>query len=189
MAQRRFMHVFPRGHIECSNVHAWCQEMAVIRLQDAWARFCRELVLTSASDQPMTAAGTPLPRAPGIVVRSDAINALRRVYSRPPGEPKWFDAQASLRAATILGVHNYASISSGIGVTPSPLDDLRSLRNFLAHRGELTAAGVRSIASRLQLAGRANVLSILLSPSSSSGMTILELWVKQLQAMSLVAVR
>jgi hypothetical protein len=131
---RRFSHVFPAGHHECSKVHLWCQEMCVIRLLDAWARFCRELVLTSASKQPETAGGIRLPLAPGIKDRKDALKALRAVYTRFPWEPRWVDPQSCLNAANILKIANYPTISAGIAVTPSPVEDLRRLRNFLTHR-------------------------------------------------------
>jgi len=59
-----------------------------IRLLDAWARFCRELVLISASEQPLTLAGTRLPLAPGITGRKDALKVLRTIYKRFPWEPQ-----------------------------------------------------------------------------------------------------
>lgn len=186
---RRFSHVFPNGNETCSALHVWTQEMCVIRLQDAWARFCRELVLVSASEQPLTTGGMPVPRAPGISRRGDALSALRRVYTRFPHEPRWFDAQACLNAATILNIRNYAAVSAGIGVTPAPLDDLRTLRNFLAHRSELTAADVRATSLRNSLPAGLDAISILKSTSSSAAMTILQLWIKQLQTMAQIAVR
>jgi hypothetical protein len=185
----RFRHIFAKGHETCSASHGWTQEMSVVRLQDSWSRFCRELVIISASERPVTAAGTLVPLAPGISRRSDALNALHVVYTRPPYEPKWFDAQACLRAASILRLNNYASVSGGIGVTPSPLDDLRALRNFLAHRSQMTATGVRDTAIRNSLPPKSGVIAILQSDSTNPGMTILQLWVKQLQTMALIAVR
>ncbi len=169
--------------------HGWSREMCVVRLQDAWARFCRELVLISASEQPITLNGTLLPLAPGIKCRKDALSALRVIYNRPPWEPKWFDAQACLKPATILRISNYASMSGGIAVSPSPLDDLRTLRNFLVHRSEQTAADVQTVAKKLHLPVTTGAIAILLSNSGTTGTTMLELWVRQLQAMAQVAVR
>lgn len=187
--RRRFAHVFPTGHETCSNLHGWTQEMCLIRLQDAWARFCRELVLVSASEEPLTAAGIKLALAPGINRRSDALNRLRSIYNRFPHEPKWFDPQACLRGATILNVANYAAISAGIGVTPSPLDDLRDLRNFVAHRSEQTAAQVRAAAVRNHLSQNHGVIAILESPSVTPPGTILQVWTEQLQTMAQIATR
>lgn len=189
--RRRFLHVFPKGkgHEACADLHLWTQEMCVIRLQDAWARFCRELVLMSASEQPLTASGVRLPRSPGIARRIDALNALRTRYSRPPHEPKWYDAQSCLTAAAMLRVANYASISAGLSVTPSPLDDLRDLRNFLAHRTESTALRVCAVAMRNSLSAQLGVLAILASPSTAVGTCILEHWIRELQTMAQIAVR
>ena len=185
----RFSYVFPTGHETCSQFHLWCQEMCVIRLLDAWARFCRELVLFSATEKPLTAGGTRLPLAPGIATRKDALQKLQSVYSKLPYEPRWHDAQACLNGASLLGVANYPNISAGIGVTPSPLEDLRHLRNFVAHRNDRTAARVRVAATNILVAPTSDVIAILQSPSKSPPATVLQLWIRQLQAMSQIAVR
>lgn len=185
----RFSYVFPIGHEVCSEFHLWRQEMCVIRLLDAWARFCRELVLVSASEQPLTMGGTRLPLAPGIATRTDALHLLQTAYTRVPYEPRWHDAQACLRAAGLLRVANYSSISAGIAVTPAPLDDLRDLRNFLAHRNERTASKVRNAAASNSAPVTSDVIAILQSPSGSPPATILQLWIQQLQTMSQIAVR
>lgn len=186
---RRFSHIFPKGHQECSQVHLWCQEMCVIRLLDAWARFCRELILISASERPLTATGTRLPLAPGIRGRKDALKILRTVYYKFPWEPRWIDAQASLRAASLLKVANYSTISAGIAVTPSPLEDLRRLRNFLAHRNEGTATEVHNTAVNLGVAPTSNVIAILQSVTSDPTSNVLQTWIEQLEAMSQIAAR
>lgn len=185
----RFSHRFSKGHEDCSQFHLWCQEMCVIRLLDAWARFCRELVLVSASEQPLTAGGTRLPRAPGIAGRKDALNALRTVYTRFPWEPRWVDAQACLKAANVLGISNYSTLSAGLAVTPSPVEDLCRLRNFLAHRNEGTAVQVHIAAVNIGVARSSNVIGILRSVTPSSSLSVLQKWIQQLQVMSEIAAR
>jgi hypothetical protein len=186
---RRFSYVFPPGHGSCSEFHLWRQEMCVIRLLDAWARFCRELVLISSSEQPLTAGGTRLPLAPGITGRKDALRTLRTLYTRFPWEPRWTDAQACLKAANLLGIANYSTISTGIAVTPSPLEDLGRLRNFLAHRNEGTAAEVRAAAVNVGMAPTSNVIAILRTVTGASTLSVLQLWIKQLQTMAQIAAR
>lgn len=186
---RRFSHVFPRGHKVCSELHLWCQEMCVVRLLDAWARFCRELVLASASERPLTAGGARLPLAPGIAGRKDALGKLRTTYTRFPWEPRWTDAQACLRGANLLGVANYSNISAGIAVTPSPLEDLCRLRNFLAHRNEGTAAEVLKAAANIGTAPTSDVIGILESAIAPATSNVLELWIGQLQTMAMIATR
>jgi hypothetical protein len=74
-------------------------------------------------------------------------------------------------------------------VTPSPLDDLRTVRNFLAHRNERTAALVRTASTNIPVAPTSNVIAIMLSASSATPLTVIQLWVKQLQTMSQISVR
>lgn len=50
----------------CGPPHSMSKEVCAIRLLDAWSRFCKELVVCSASRQPLTAVGNVLPLAPGI---------------------------------------------------------------------------------------------------------------------------
>jgi hypothetical protein len=163
--------------------------MCVIRLLDAWARFCRELVLRSASEQPLTVGGTRLPLAPGITGRKDVLRVLRTVYTKFPWEPRWIDPQSCLKAANILKIPNYATVSSGLAVSPSPVEDLRKLRNFLAHRNEGTAAEVHTAASNIGIAPTANVIGILQSVPAGSGLNVLRTWVEQLQTMSEISAR
>jgi hypothetical protein len=186
---RHFSHIFPNGHEDCSKVHPWCQEMCAIRLLDAWARFCRELVLISASEQPLTLAGTRLPLAPGITGRKDALKVLRTIYKRFPWEPRWFDAQSCLGAASFLKVANYSTLSAGLAVTPSPIEDLRKLRNFLAHRNERTAAEVHAAAVNMGIVPTSKVIEILQTVTAGLSVNVLRTWIEQLQAMSDIAAR
>jgi hypothetical protein len=185
----RFSHVFPKGHEDCSKFHLWCQEMCVIRLLDAWARFCRELVLISASEQPLTVGGTRLPLAPGITGRKDVLSALRTIYTRFPWEPRWIDAQACLKAANFLRISNYSTLSAGLAITPSPVEDLCRLRNFMAHRNETTAAEVHTAAVNIGVAPTSNVIAILQTVTTGSSLNVLQTWIEQLQAMSEIAAR
>ena len=185
----RFSHVFPKGHEECSTFHLWCQEMCVIRLLDAWSRFCRELVLKSASEQPLTVGGSRVPLAPGITGRRDVLKVLRTVYTKFPFEPRWIDAQACFRAASMLKIANYSTVSSGLAVSPSPVDDLRKLRNFLAHRHEGTAGEVHAAAANIGIAPTSDVIGILRSNSAGTGLNVLQTWIEQLQTMSEISAR
>lgn len=189
MVLQRFTHVFPNGHERCAEPYPWCQEMCVVRLLDAWARFCRDLVLISASQQPLTSSGTRLPLAPGIKRRKDALRVLRAVYTRFPWEPRWIDAQACLSAANLLKIANYSTLSAGLAVTPSPVEDLRKLRNFLAHKNEGTAAEVRTTAVNIGVGNSSDVIGILQSDPTGSGANTIQSWIQQLQAMSEIAAR
>jgi len=186
---RRFATLCPSGHKQCEDSHLWCQEMCIVRLADAWSRFCRELVLVSASEEPLMAVGGRVPRAPGIADRRGALTVLRSVYTRFPHEPRWIDTQSCLRAANILGIANYATVSAGLAVTPSPVDDLRDVRNFLAHRNEGTAAAVRAVATNVGIAPSSKALGILNDLWPGASKTVLQTWTTHMLAMSQIAAR
>ena len=110
-------------------------ELCVIRLHDAWSRFCRELVVTSAYAKPMTAQGDRVPRAPGVKRRDQVIPKLLATYKKRSQEPYWYLTDQCLDAAGRLKVSNYSAIASGIGISfpdmsPSPNDQVRLVRNF-----------------------------------------------------------
>lgn len=118
-------------------------EMTVIRLLDAWARFCRELVIISAGCNPLTVRGTQLARAPGIKRRTEVIPTLMSTYSRRRYEPNWAQATECVDAAQRLRIRNFSTVSGAIGAVGSPVDDLRRVRNFFAHRGKGTVDQVQ----------------------------------------------
>jgi hypothetical protein len=114
-------------------------EMAVIRLQDAWARFCRELIIMSASGNSVTLNGSVVPAV--IRKRSDVVPALLATYKkRRQYEPKWERAVDCIDAATRLKVANLGTLAAALGSTNSPADEIRHIRNFYAHRRQGAAA-------------------------------------------------
>lgn len=152
-------------------------EMSVIRLHDAWARFSREIVVLSAGGRPYTANGYRLPTAPGIRKISDVIPLLLRSYSKPRRyEPKWARSQECIQAAQLLHIPNFSTFAAAIGATNSPAEDLRPIRNFLAHRGEDSAKSVRNQSFFTNGTGKVNVEGVagkLVPP----GITLFEKWI------------
>lgn len=74
-----------------------------------------------------------------------AMETLRSTYTgklKKPSywEPKWFDAAESIEAARRLKVANIAEISAGLGLSPSPLPEMRAVRNYLAHKSSTAVA-------------------------------------------------
>lgn len=120
-------------------------EMAIIRLHDAWARFSRELIILSAGGRAITASGQRLPLAPGITNPNNVISYLLPLLGRNVHfEPKWAVPLEAIKAAQMLNVANFSTISASLGATNSPAEEIRPLRNFLAHRGKDTAGKVRN---------------------------------------------
>ena len=174
--------------VAVEHIHRDCREMCVLRLHDAWARFCRELVILSAGCRPITLNGARIPFAPHISGRNDVLPRLRSLYPRTRGnwEPRWYIANECVNAAQRLNISNFVAVSTGIGLTPSPADHLRCMRNFLAHRGERTAIDVRRIAQSLG-SHQGTKVDVILSQPTHPGMTVFEKWARDLQNMARIA--
>ncbi len=172
---------------QCSDAHIVARDGALIRLQDDWGRFCRDLILISAVGGCSTVAGIALPNR--AASPRDALTILRSSFSgraKPPDwEPKWFIANQALDAARRLRVGNLAAVSGALGSTPSPLEEIRVLRNFVAHRSERAAIEARRYSGLNHLKG----LHAYLQSLQSGGSSLLETWVRQLQVMAESAVQ
>jgi len=184
----------PNPKVKQTNVH-WPEvtlnvaEGCAIRLYDSWNRFCRELILQSASELPTTAAGVIVPQAPTISRRADVLPTLLSKLKRKPsyGEPRWADASECLTAAKLLSLSNYSTVSAAIGATPSPAEDIRKTRNFIAHRNVKTGIELRAVISSYGV-GTIHVEQ-LLRHTVHSGITVLGKWVEELRLLAEAAVQ
>ncbi|HDZ8835925.1 TPA: hypothetical protein RUX00_003984 [Aeromonas dhakensis] len=156
-------------------------EMCIIRVHDAWARFCRDLVFSSSIGA-ATTSGVIL--KPVIVGRSfaDFMQAYQSTFRRPPRfEPKWANASDSLDAAQRVGVKNFATISAVLAAANSPADDLRKVRNYYAHRVPDTANKIKTIpwvaASRNLRLTPVDIPGAL----TTGGISYFEQWIRDLQ--------
>jgi hypothetical protein len=176
------------GKIGCLRPARPCREYCAIRLHDVWARYCRELVIRSASERPLTLSGTALPMAPSINRRADVLPRLRVLFSekRRWWEPDWADQVVCIEAANRLAVANHSSISAGVGLTPSPVEDIRRVRNFLAHRQRWTAQFVAKLSESRGLPAVCLPERVLVSRGSGGDVLFTE-WVQQLRDMARVA--
>lgn len=174
----------------CLAAHSLSREDAAIQLQDRWNAFCRELVLLSWRGEVRTLSGTYIPRREGNRTREAALMALRATFTgrskkRAEWEPRWFSPTDAIDAAGRLHVANLASISSGLGLTPSPLDELRAIRNHFAHRGRESSSRLRIC---LGAGADASVAHDHLSQTTLGGATQFEVWASQLDSMARIAV-
>jgi len=171
----------------CTLAHRSCREACVIRLNDAWARFCRQLIIQSAACHAITFSGRVVPLAPNINVPSEVIPRLLAINNWKY-EPRWHDATICIQAARDLKINNYFDVSAGIGLSPSPLEDLRRVRNFLAHRTKGTARQMEKVAKLLQLSPRTSV-DDLLQTYVPPGLTTFSKWVSEMQLMSELSIQ
>ena len=166
------------------------REMCVVRLHDAWARFCRELVVLSAYAQPLTAQGQRVTRVSGVRDRQQVIPTLLATYRWKKTEPSWHIPTDCIGAARSLNIANNSTIASGLGLSfpQSPTDQLRQMRNFFAHRNVHTAKDVEQIAISL---GMPNVryFHLLLVSVMPPGVPLFVLWVQRLRRMAWLAIQ
>lgn len=166
----------------------------VVRLHDAWVRLCRELIIRSAAQEPMSLTGMRVIKAPGIHTRADVIPKLSVIYppigrTRPPyWEPRWGDITECLRAASVLRLSNYLQISAGLGMPGSPIDDLRLLRNYIAHRRADTARKLAPIFHKYRIPIIHQVYSIPAHPVTG-GIPLFAQWIGQMQVMAEIALQ
>src|ERR1035438_5535119 len=72
-------------------------EMVVIRMHDAWARFCREIVITSAIGNTVTISGLPVSRCHVTVTdHGSAVAYLLSTYKKRRYEPNGADVKDAM---------------------------------------------------------------------------------------------
>lgn len=170
----------------CSVIHLYGQEMCVIRLLDAWSRFCRELIILCAGCQPVTSSGQVVSLAPGITSRNDAVASLS---NSPRGkEPAWHVASECIGVLRRLNIHNRAQIIAALGAANSPADDLRNVRNYFAHRNDDTISKVEETKRRLTLSSHYKAMDIVME-RVSPGITLFEMWVTLLKIIAQDAIK
>ena len=180
-------------HTPLTSQQRFVVELCVIRLHDAWSRFCRELVVTSAYAKPLTAQGNRVPRAPGVQRRDQVIPKLIATYKKRSQEPYWYLTEQCLDAAGRLKVSNYSALSSGIGISfpdmsPSPNDQVRLVRNFFAHRHQESAGKALEIARNLHIPGITHPRSLVIA-TVPPGISVFGLWVNRLRLMAYLSIQ
>jgi hypothetical protein len=117
-------------------------EFCIIQLQDCWTRFVRDLILRSTLGNASRASGARIPPGPlGSMYQRAAMRHLRANWpgsrKKPPyWDPKWFDQGEAGKAIGVLQPMNAVDLTAAIGANTNPIQEVRSLRNFVAHRGE-----------------------------------------------------
>ena len=185
-----FRYGCPERTSTCNSIGVRVRALCVIQLHDAWVRFNRRLIVESAGGRPRAITSRRLSLAAGVASRQDVILQLRRLCPKKPPwwEPRWGDATEGIAAARRLGVSNLSTISAALGSTPSPVDDLRLIRNFYAHRGYETAQNVIRIVQRYSLTGIQHADQLIIAPTAP-GMALFEAWVFDLLIIAEAAVQ
>ena len=121
-------------------------ERSIMQLQIEWEHFVRCFVLDCATGRFEDQNG-PISSslALGSASREKVSHILISRYNRRRREPNWYLPTEAIDAAYRLCLSNFQKISNILGVTPWVLDDLRYLRNFVAHQSKSAALEARKV--------------------------------------------
>lgn len=119
-------------------------ERSIIQLQVEWEHFVRCFVLDCATGRFEDVNGRICSSlALGSASRERVSHTLISSYRKRRREPDWYLPGQAIDAADRLRLSNFRKISTLLGVTPWVLDDLRHLRNFVAHQSKDSALEAR----------------------------------------------
>lgn len=128
-------------------------EYCIVHLQDAWTRFVGDLVLRSALGNATRSGGQPIAPGPlGPITQRDSLTWLRARWQEKGKKkpfywnPNWFTTKDSDRAVDLLQPTNGQDLKTALGAAANPIEDIRVLRNFIAHRGESSAGKLYPLA-------------------------------------------
>lgn len=156
-------------------------EMAVVRLYDAWSRYCRELIVISALGGATTLGGVYLKRSTKASNRKQVIHAATTTTSGRQRWVKWGVATECINVGNRLGIANINTVAAALGATNTASEELRTVRNFFAHRSK----GTREMAmntNRFPVGRRPHVWELAIGGSPTLGLTTFEIWVDNLEA-------
>ncbi|WP_157358399.1 hypothetical protein [Amycolatopsis sp. ATCC 39116] len=182
----------------CNHVKQYAMQYAphvdgcVVSLWDAWNRFLRELVMLSARGVSTGSSGRRY--APKVhLSESQVLNFLRRSKLKLKlidGEPNWYNVNHLTTVINALGLSNSAQIVAAVGATSvhlgstgsiaSPVEEIRLIRNFIAHKTKPNLAKVQVLVGK----NPGNHLHQYLWAKTSGGVERFSLWVTALSALA-----
>ena len=143
-------------------IHEDGQALLVVKLQNSWASFCRDLIDISASSNTRCVR-----RAANSVARDMGFGNL-----------VWHSSEFVVRVAEHLTLTNADQIALYLSANISSAH-VTNVRNYIVHPGSRTESKYREVASA-EGVPRADV-GTLLNVRSSGGATLFERWVKDFQ--------
>ncbi|MGE3842703.1 MAG: hypothetical protein AB7I50_14090 [Vicinamibacterales bacterium] len=166
-------------------------EYCLVQIQDSWSRFVRDLILRSSLGNASRADGTKIP--PGVhgrLFERDARQLLKSKWSAKgmgkDWEPAWTSRDEAGRAIQILQPLNANDIMTALGASTNPITEVKPLRNFVAHRGHVSADKLEVLAGSWSVTWR--------QPSDlclrdGTGLYRFEQWCIRFQAVANAAVK
>ena len=172
----------PNNKYMCPAIHKDGKALMIIRLQLLWGQFCRELVVTSALGRCQTITGTVL------IAAVTSPNEIRRVVNKETKgrPPPWHKPVFAVTIAQNLGTQNFSQLQLALSRI-SPVDDLKTVRDYIVHPWESTRLAYIQVSRNLK-APRIDPVP-LLAIRGKDGSSTFKNWVIQLQNMALDAIR
>jgi hypothetical protein len=176
----------------CNQLSNPVAEYLTIYIQDCWSRFTRDVMLESAFKTSVNRRGTVFKRANNLAIRSSntALDAIRRTWpnrSRPQAaywEPSWYDIRHVAHVDRILGLRN-RDIISGLEDALNPIEEVKMLRNFIAHRGHTSSPEMRELSNRLGLRSVKPLGIITAQHWDGGGRSVMENWLRNFNIVAL----
>lgn len=144
-----------------TNEEIYIIERLLIQLQIEWELFVRNIILDSATGKYKDKQKNKIFSTYKINSREQASHTLISLYNKRKAEPSWYITKDAIDAAEKLKISNYDKISLELGVTPWPLEDLRHIRNFIAHQSKSAALNVRKKSTQPYLSRNINIIDII----------------------------
>ena len=168
---------------------SYSKEMCVVKLNDMWSKYCRNLIIISAVDKPRTITGTTVITSNVVKKYKDVMPFLRRKFNRKNilWEPKWHIAHEAIKAAHELSISNYQTISSAIGAQCSPADEIRIVRNYIVHQNKETARKYIGILINYNIPQNTAAVKML-EEFMILGVNLFEYWIRKLQIMARLSI-
>lgn len=120
-------------------------ERLLIQLQVEFEQFVRGVILDSATGKFTNSAGrVSSPLFTSQVSREQASHKLISLYPKRSKEPDWYLPNDSIVAAQKLNLSNFSQIAATLGINPWTVNDLRYIRNFIAHQSKSSSLTIKA---------------------------------------------
>ncbi len=172
----------PPFSVSCPPLHEDSRLMLVVLLQNAWARFCEDLLVSSVFGSGPTLGGKHLSEIAIPPESASTISHFRKLKGEVAHElpwqndyPIWHNPEYVVRLSDRLKPDNDYEIQSGLGASVE-VRNLNTVRNYIVHGSNESA--YRNLLVRY---GTAN-LSVpqFLMVDTGSGVSVFEEWIKDL---------
>ena len=161
----------------CEPIHQYGRAYLVVRLQQLWGEFCRELIVRSAIGGCLTRTSQMLPGAPGVKRVSDILKVINLKELGSPAA-RWEEPSFAIDQALRLRVANFNGIDLGLGQASTVAGYVKIIRNYIVHPNSHTSNRYTSMTRTLGFRGLSP--DQLLSQSVPGSNSVFENWLSTL---------